>query len=141
MNIKDFMIEHEGYRKLPYTDTVGVITIGVGFNLKIGLDDAEIDFILTHRIDRAEKDAINIVGRDTWLAIGQVRRFVLISMAYQLGYEGLRAFRKMIKALKAEDYTEASTEALDSKWAKQTPSRAAHHANLLKTGVEYESVD
>ena len=31
--LEQLLIDHEGYEKKPYTDTVGKITIGVGWNL------------------------------------------------------------------------------------------------------------
>ena len=59
---------------------------------------------------------------------------VLISMAYQLGVDGLAEFKNMLAAIKDERWQEAETHALDSLWAKQTPARAKRHARVLATG-------
>ena len=40
----------------------------------------------------------------------------------------------MIAALERGDYNEASLQALDSRWAKQTVARAERHAAVLATG-------
>ena len=41
-----------------------------------------------------------------------------------MGFAGVSKFKMMIKALKEKDFTEAAKQMLDSRWAKQTPSRA-----------------
>lgn len=40
----------------------------------------------------------------------------------------------MIKALENNNYEQASSECLNSDYAKQTPARAKRIANLIKTG-------
>lgn len=134
MNFKEFMIEHEGLRHKPYTDTEGVITIGIGFNLDIGLDDEEIDMIFQRRAMKAERDAINAIGARIWARMNRERQWVLKSMAFQLGGSGLSKFKKMIAALNVEDYHTAAEEALNSKWARQTPNRAKHHSEVIRAG-------
>jgi lysozyme len=42
----------------------------------------------------------------------------------------------MLKALKEKNYELAYVEALDSRWAKQTPRRARSVAMVLRTGDE-----
>ena len=49
---------------------------------------------------------------------------ILCEMIFQMGYSGVGKFKNMIKALQNRDYTKASIEMLDSRWAKQTPNRA-----------------
>ena len=55
-------------------------------------------------------------------------------MAYQIGVNGLLKFKKMISAIEFGDWEEAERQALDSKWAKQTPARAHRHAKVIRTG-------
>ncbi len=133
-DFKDFMIEHEGIRHKPYKDTLGYTTIGIGFNLDIGLDDEEIDMIFRHRSMKAERDAINAIGARVWARMNKERQWVLKSMAFQLGGNGLSKFKKMIAGLNVEDYHTAAEEALNSRWARQTPNRAKHHAEVIRTG-------
>jgi len=58
---------------------------------------------------------------------------ILTNMAFQLGREGLRNFKKTIKLLKDGDYLEASKEMLDSTWFKsQTPNRAKRLAKRME---------
>jgi lysozyme len=62
------------------------------------------------------------------------RQTILISMAYQMGYKGLMDFPKMWAALGQGDWFEASEQAKDSLWYRQTPQRAARHARVLEEG-------
>lgn len=55
----------------------------------------------------------------------------LIEMSYQMGVNGVLKFKKMWLALKEFDYKTASQEALDSRWATQTPERAMRIANKM----------
>ena len=52
-------------------------------------------------------------------------------MAYQLGVNGVGNFSKMLNALESGDRETAAIEALDSKWATQTPERAERVANMI----------
>ena len=54
-------------------------------------------------------------------------------MGFQLGIGGLLGFRKMWAALERSDYAQAAEEALDSRWAEQTPNRAQEVAEWIRT--------
>ena len=58
---------------------------------------------------------------------------VLIEMVFQLGIGGVSKFKNMWKALGKGDYQTASEEMLDSRWAKQTPSRAEGLSEIMKS--------
>ena len=58
---------------------------------------------------------------------------ILVEMSYQLGVNGVLKFKKMWGALKNEDYTEASKQMLDSRWAIQTPNRAKKLAEMMRS--------
>ena len=60
---------------------------------------------------------------------------VLASMCYQLGTYGFSKFKNMILAIHSEDWNKAADEALDSRWAKQTPNRAKRHSEVLRSGT------
>lgn len=133
-SLQEFLEEHEGRRSKPYKDTRGFMTIGVGINLDAGLDDEEINWLFDHRAMKAEKQAISLVGAELWRKLTKPRRYVLISMAFQMGGSGLSKFRMMLAALAVEDYDTAASEMLDSRWANQTPNRARNHADIMRTG-------
>jgi len=56
-------------------------------------------------------------------------------MGFQLGVRGLLNFRRMWTALEQKDYAMAAEEALDSRWAEQTPNRAAEVAAWIADGA------
>lgn len=63
------------------------------------------------------------------------RRDALIAMIYQLGPGGAMAFRRMRAAIAHNDWEEAARQALDSRWAAQTPARAREIAGILRSGA------
>ena len=61
------------------------------------------------------------------------RKAILISMAYQLGCGGLAGFTNTLSLMAKGDWSAASLEMLNSKWARQTPNRAKRHSVVIKT--------
>ena len=55
-------------------------------------------------------------------------------MAFNLGVQGLLAFKHTLKLIEEGKTTQASIEMMDSKWAKQVKSRAIDLALILKSG-------
>ena len=132
--VREDLERHEGRVRHAYQDHLGYLTIGVGRLIDErrggGLSDAEVDYLLNNDIDRV---AIGMNRRLTWLRLApeSVQR-AMLNMAFQMGIEGVMGFRKMLAALEAEDYETAASEALDSKWARQTPARAEEVAGWIR---------
>ncbi|MEO3956522.1 glycoside hydrolase family protein, partial [Chromobacterium piscinae] len=63
------------------------------------------------------------------------RADVLLSMAYQMGVDGLAGFKNTLAMITAGNFTGAAAGMLNSKWAKQTPKRAQRHAEVMRTGA------
>jgi lysozyme len=133
--IREDLIRDEGWVPHVYDDHLGFATLGFGFLVDqrrgggIPRDVAEywLDKIIAN--NRAE------LTRDyPWFAASPepVRR-ALENMRYQLGRSGLANFRRMLSALQAGQYAEAARQALDSKWAAQTPARAQRIAALIRS--------
>ena len=124
----------EGWRPSVYQDHLGYWTIGYGF-----LVDDRKGGTIPKQI--AEEWLALVVARN-WDVLMDLEPWVhdqpdevkraLGNMAYQLGVQGLRNFKKMLAKLEAGDRAGAADEALDSKWAKQTPERARRVAALLR---------
>ena len=121
----------EGYREHAYQDTVGVWTIGYG-KIKWG-DGVEVKEGDT--ITRA--GALKCLHEDMEDAIKDVERAfpwshdlpepaarALAEMCFNLGLPRLMGFKRMLNALKYEQWSSAHDEALDSRWAKQVHGRA-----------------
>ena len=72
----------------------------------------------------------------------QVVKHAFISMAFQLGEAKLSRFKKTIAYLEKYQYSAAANEALNSKWATQTPERAKRITNKIRSGAEiYQNYD
>ena len=110
-------------RFLPYTDTVGKLTIGFGRNLSDnGISLAEADALLDHDIDSAIKD---LVIRYPWFeALDPVRQAVLVNMAFNLGIVRLGGFKNTLAAIQRGDYAAGAIGMLESRWASQVGRRA-----------------
>ena len=122
--------KHEGYRNKVYLDTLGKRTVGVGHLCVEDFweDDKEYEekflmTILKHDLQTAIKGADRVLVECP--VLDDLAEEIIIEMVFQLGETGVSKFKNMIKALKIPDYQTAAIEMLDSKWAKQTPERAA----------------
>ena len=53
-------------------------------------------------------------------------------MCFNMGSPRVSKFKKMLGALKVQDYQTASKEMLDSKWANQVPNRARRLSEIME---------
>ena len=123
--------KHEGYRNKVYLDTLGKRTVGVGHLCVEDFweDDKEYSEEMLMNILKDDlKNAIE--GAERLLKdchiLDSLAKEIIVEMVFQLGETGVSKFKNILKALKeGPDYQTAAIEMLDSKWAKQTPNRAA----------------
>lgn len=141
MNILDILQFEEGYREDPYHCSEGYPTIGIG--TKIGPKNAKLSNYIFKVSQKSAKslldDELNkvvpeLLKRRWYIELNEDRQVIIKSMAYQVGLNGLFKFKRMIAALERKDYAEAATEALDSRWYRQTPKRAVRHATVIEHG-------
>ena len=131
--------EHEGYRNKVYLDSLGKRTVGVGH---LCVEDHWED-----NKEYSEEMLMKVLKDDLKNAIQGAERLcskcpdlddlakeIIIEMVFQLGETGVSKFRNMWKALESDppDYFEAHVQMLDSRWAKQTPGRAAEMAEQMQ---------
>ena len=113
---------------------MGKLTIGYGWNIEDrGITKTEAEIILRGMISDITF-RLTAFHPDVFSYLSQIRKNVLIDMAYNLGIAGIEKFKKMWKALKNRDYQKASEEMLNSKWAVQVPRRAKQLAKLMREG-------
>ena len=148
------ILRHEGLRLVPYRDSLGFLTVGVGYNIsargweplervlgrKIDKNDPRLTreealLMLDADLDTTERE----VGRRwPWTSLlAPARRRAVLDMAFNLGVSGLANFRQMLAALRDGDYLMAEAEALDSKWRTDVgPIRSREVAEAIRTGVD-----
>lgn len=130
--LKAMLLRHESYQKYPYLDSLGKITIGIGYNLTDrGMTDEWIN-------GQYETDVCYFyqkLSQFPWYRnLNYVRQIVLIDMAF-MGFKKLLSFEKMLIALERGDYKTAALEMLNSQWAQQVKSRAVELAKLMESGI------
>ena len=149
----DQLVLHEGLELLPYKDSLGIDTIGIGRNLEHrGLSEAELAHIGKDISDICEwgitkeqayylaENDIKIVEEEVCKAhpcvveLDEIRQRVIIDMAFNMGVPRLNKFVKMWKAIDEQDFAEAKVQMLDSRWANQVGNRAVRLSNAMETG-------
>ena len=142
------LILHEGMVLKPYRCPMGKLTIGVGRNLDDNpLSSEELRALGDYKHGITENGAKMLLRNDILRCYEQLkkhiagfeelepdRQYALLDMCFQLGFKGLKKFRKMLKAIEKKDFIWASFECLTSDYAKQTPKRAKRVAQAIKIG-------
>ena len=141
MMLEKRIMDHEGFRKKIYADSLGKKTIGYGHlitendNFEEGIEYKKSDLLdLFYKdLEKAREGANQLVGHIEELHIEA--KNVIIEMVFQLGTQGTRNFKKLILALEEKDYFEAHVQMLDSRWSKQTPRRCVELSEIMKKCV------
>lgn len=140
MNKMDRLIEqlkrHEGVETHAYKCSSGKLTIGVGRNIDpeggIGLSMDEIEYLLSNDILRCIKE---LSAEYPWFGdLDEVRQEATINIFLNLGATKFRLFKRALAAMEEGDYDTASTEFLDSLWAKQVGGRALELTDIIRSG-------
>jgi len=149
---KDRIKKHEGYRRLPYkldydTDKGEPIyepfkTGGYGHKVNEGehnpnITGEQFNYTKAYWEDVFEKD-FNIALTGTRKLVDESKTHpiafgILVEMAYQMGVDGTSKFKKTLEFVKNGEYEKAGDEMLDSKWARQTNTRATTLSDLMKS--------
>jgi len=140
VNKMDRLIEqlkrHEGVETHAYKCSSGKLTIGVGRNIDpeggIGLTMDEIEYLLSNDILRCIKE---LSTEYPWFGdLDEVRQEAIINIFLNLGATKFRLFKRALSAMEEGDYETASTEFLDSLWAKQVGGRALELTDIIRSG-------
>ena len=127
---KQMLIKHEGIRVHPYKCSEDKLTIGIGRNLEAnGISEEEAMYLLDNDIDRVIKNLDKVFP--AWKVMPSKARLVCIDMCFQMGITGFMNFRRTRALMEMGAWLEASEELLRSKYAIQTPNRAAYNSRQL----------
>ena len=129
--------DDEGLRLKAYKDTVGVLTIGYGHtgpDVKDGMviTEEQADDLLEQDFEQAVTEAQEAVP--FFAALDGPRKGAMVNMAFQMGGHGLAAFHATLAAMDAGEWDEAAQDIMNSKYARQTRSRAQRIAYRVRTG-------
>ena len=136
--LDDGFLVREGIRLHAYEDSQGRRHVGVGHRMLKGdpvaltregvIDQLQIDF------DMAEQDALHFCGDAVWRTMDDVRRGVILEMAFAMPRAKMSRFTRMRAALVESDWRIAADELLDSKWGRDDPKRVGYLAIRLRSG-------
>lgn len=131
----------EGVEYVPYADTLGIPTVGVGHNIKAKsippswrypLTDAQIDQLLAEDLEAV------FSGLDKnicwWRNLSYARQRVLANMAFNMGIKGLMSFKNTLQAVQDGRWDDAAKGMMSSKWASQVKGRADRLAKMMREG-------
>ena len=128
------LVQDEGCKLKPYTDTKGKITIGVGRNLTdVGVSGQECMAMLDTDVQRAISAAkpFSFFTPD----MNPIRRDVVTMLIFNLGLGTYCTFKEHLAAMYSKNYSLAAQELLDSRWAKEVGERAQRLSQMLVSGL------
>jgi GH24 family phage-related lysozyme (muramidase) len=140
---KKMIIKHEGIRDMPYKDSLGLWTVGVGHLIGDGkslppeynrkFTQAEIMKMFDDDFHHHAKAAEKIPGYSKANAAGQG---ALIDLTFNMGNSWYKKWPNFCKKLAAGDFKGAADELAGSKWAQQVKSRAQTIIGLVTNAGE-----
>lgn len=132
-SLRQLLIKHEGYRLMPYTDTLGNTTIGIGRNLTgRGAQPTEIDQMFNNDVDYFYNFLTNTYP---WFQLlNEARQIALVDMCF-MGTKPFSEFENMIDYLSKANWLQASLEIKYSKYASQVGQRAIDIQNIILNGA------
>ena len=119
------------YDGAPWTDGYGCASAGI--NADSTIDQADAAAWVAGRITSIAAHLAQVLN--WWPSLSDARQDVLLNMAYELGANGLLAFKQTLAYVAAGEYAQAAAAMLQSTWAKQVPSRAQRLSTQMETGV------
>ena len=131
------LIKHEGLVCQPYRCTANKLTIGVGRNLEAnGISEDEAMYLLNNDIKRVTDNLDKMWP--VWRTFPERAQYVCVDMSFQMGITGFMNFRQTRALMEMGCWLEASEEVLRSKYATQTPNRAAYNSRQLALSKQHE---
>lgn len=147
-----FVTHWEGRSNTVYLDSVGIPTVGVGFNLHrpdapsklaaVGADynavlngasltDAQIDQLLAWDLETYLGHARDLVSNFDQHP-DEIRQ-ILVDMTFNLGRQGFANFVNTRAAFEAFDYAGAANGMQNSLWYTQVGRRSIHHVDVVRS--------
>lgn len=124
--------EDEGWRAKPYQDSVGVWTVGYGFNLESRPMPESVGRYWMREI--LIECVADLEEFPFWALANEARRHAFVNMRYNLGGAGFRQFQNMIGAANRGDWMAAAAHARDSRWFRQVGRRGPRVCDAIETG-------
>lgn len=135
------LVRDEGLKLKPYVDSRGVLSIGVGRNLR------DVGITFDEAMAMLRRDIAFHVGQldrfvPWWRSLDEIRQRALLNMAFNLGVgpspeepEGkLLQFRGTLDAIQEGDYLIAGHHLRATPWFSQVGQRGERVVRMIETG-------
>lgn len=138
MNIQDAMQmtkNFENYSSHLYRCPAGYLTIGWGRNIeKRGISKEEAEFMFQNDYNNAIKDLRTLLVKNSIdiVNIPQDVFYALTDMMFNMGYDRLSKFKKLLRELKKGSYEGVVREMIDSDWYTQVGDRSKKLVEIVK---------
>jgi lysozyme len=138
----------EGFKRRHYMCSENHCTIGYGYNLESnaldipagtiaifkrdGITQGEAHDILIKMLQKCQHDLFKALP---WVeGLSQARQDALVNMVYQMGIAGVMKFKNSLRLIEQGKYGQAGVALMLSRWARQTPNRAARISKMISNG-------
>jgi GH24 family phage-related lysozyme (muramidase) len=145
IDIRKMLIFDEGKKLNAYHCSQGFLTVGIGHNLNadpaltllnrhVKLNEAITDAECTALFDQdLAKVMQGIRQRISYFdALAEKYQVVIINMVFQMGIDGVLAFKNTLQAMRRDDVTAVVLGIEHSLYYKQTPVRAMRMIKLVQ---------
>ncbi len=119
-DVMELIKQNEGFRGMPYKDTLGFPTIGYG--TKLPIDEEEAELLLKKRLNDVRRELESRV--DFFDNLPETIQEVLLDMAYNMGVPRLFTFKRMWEAVRDRNWGKMADEMVDSLWYRQVGKRS-----------------
>ena len=131
--LRDELTTDEGCRTDIYIDTEGHATVGIGHlivssdpehGMSVGtkVTDKRVQELFTQDLSTALEDCKKVFPE--FGTLPQEAQRIIANMIFNLGRTKFMAFKNLIAAVKAHDWSKAADEMVDSRWYGQVKGRA-----------------
>ena len=150
-----YITYNEGKKNHVYNDSLGIPTIGVGFNLKRGDAPAKIealglsyDDVVAGNQDLTDDQIDALLDADIQVALNNTakklypgfdnidpdRQIILVDLSFNMGFNRLSGFKNTNAAINSGDWETAADELKNSAWYKQVGNRGVRNVETIRTG-------
>ena len=145
--LREILEREEGVKHEVYLDHLGYPTCGVGHLIISGDDEYDCEVgtpVSEERVAALFKADLKIVEDDCrelfdyFEHLPENIQLVCAAMAFQLGRSRLSGFKKFRAAISEGRWSDAADEMKDSRWYRQTTSRAERMNALVRAVKEEE---
>ena len=131
--LKEILLDDEGLKLFPYTDTTNHTSIGIGRNLsQRGISSQECAQFFENDVNYFTSKLISKLY--FFGSLSDARQCALINMCFNLGVNGFFEFTSALDFLKDGKYDSAADAVLDSLAAKQNPNRYKRISDMIRSG-------